>query len=183
MNIRVFSAILQDRRELRTATYTSGNQDAVEWLIWLFSLAFARTPLPAIACKRMTIARLRLALVVVAGAVVRQSAAKCPEHLPWDGDLGHLKCDIADKGPKSFPTLRATPQYHAQFAAILEKSWMNVGWPRVVSLTRLWHRGHLLLGLLISNRSVAHCGHAVCHLPPRCWRLCQPIFSAAVHNS
>jgi len=31
--------------------------------------------------------------------------------------------------------------------------------------------------------SVAHCGHAVCHLPPRCWRTCQPIFSAAIHNS
>ena len=29
---------------------------------------------------------------------------------------------------------------------------------------------------------VAHFGHAVCHLPPRCWRRCQPSFSAAIHN-
>jgi hypothetical protein len=44
MNIRRFSALLQDGRELRTATDTSGFRTVVEWLIWLFSLAFGRTP-------------------------------------------------------------------------------------------------------------------------------------------
>jgi hypothetical protein len=31
--------------------------------------------------------------------------------------------------------------------------------------------------------SVAHSGHAVCHLPPRCWRTRQPNPWAAVHNA
>ena len=41
-----------------------------------------------------TIERLRLALVVAAAAAP-QSAANLLEHLPWNGDLGHLKGDIA----------------------------------------------------------------------------------------
>ena len=31
--------------------------------------------------------------------------------------------------------------------------------------------------------SVAHFGHAVCHLPPRCWRTRQPNSWAAIHNA
>src|SRR5262249_19828187 len=45
INVRVFPALLQDRREVLTATSTSGNPNA--WsrvLIWPFSLAFGRTP-------------------------------------------------------------------------------------------------------------------------------------------
>jgi hypothetical protein len=45
INVRVFPALLQDRREVLTATSTSGNLNA--WsrgLIWPFSLAFGRTP-------------------------------------------------------------------------------------------------------------------------------------------
>jgi hypothetical protein len=45
INVRVFPALSQDRREALTATSTSGNPNA--WsrgLIWPFSLAFGRTP-------------------------------------------------------------------------------------------------------------------------------------------
>jgi hypothetical protein len=44
INVRVFPALLQDRREVLTATGTSGNGRLVEGLIWPFSLAFGRTP-------------------------------------------------------------------------------------------------------------------------------------------
>jgi hypothetical protein len=30
---------------------------------------------------------------------------------------------------------------------------------------------------------VTQSGQAVCHLPPRCWRACQPFFLAAAHNA
>src|SRR5262245_11997349 len=42
INVRVFPALLQDRRELLTAINTS--ERWVEGLIWPFSLAFGRTP-------------------------------------------------------------------------------------------------------------------------------------------
>jgi hypothetical protein len=45
INVRVFPALLQDRREVLTATGTLGQPERlVEGLIWPFSLAFGRTP-------------------------------------------------------------------------------------------------------------------------------------------
>ena len=50
--------------------------------------------LPSVAVEWIAIERFMLALVAVA-VVVRDQAQNLLEHLPWDGDLGHLKGDIA----------------------------------------------------------------------------------------
>jgi hypothetical protein len=66
INVRVFPALLQDRREVLTATSTSGNPTLVEGLIWPFSWTHSFCRLLLNDTERLT-----LALVVAAAVAPR----------------------------------------------------------------------------------------------------------------
>src|ERR1039458_5397345 len=81
---RVFAFYGLAARQTRGADRYRHNGRPEWWprrVIWPFSLALGRTPLPSVALERMTIGRLTQALVV-AVAVVPRSAAESPGTIP-----------------------------------------------------------------------------------------------------
>ena len=66
----------------------------VEGLIWSFCLAFGRTP-PVGCCGMDSDRTLHAGAGGGCGRSSRDEAQNLLEHLPWDGDLGHLEGDIA----------------------------------------------------------------------------------------